>query len=627
MSEKPASSANDSAQRERQRWLIALWLAVPLAYLLVILLLASRVGIKDHDQHLVFHSLQYWNSRLFGIAKQWTPVMCGGLSMAADPQVPVFSLAMSLGYLVGPLAGIRLATVAYLAVGWLGTYLYAGLLTSDRHTRALAASLFIGNGFFAARLSEGHIPFLPFLAIPLALWTLHETTRRVQQTTSLALRTALVATVSLLLGAGASVALDGSPQTIAYAFPVLGVYVLTLAVARRSFAPLALAAGALLVALPLGAAYLLPMLSGQQASPRLTDDAFTNPLVLAYYLLIPGRGRVIPAPGGGHEYTLFIGPLLAWLAWRQRFRWRELVPTELARPWIATSAVALLLGVGSLTAIGLPRFLSPFDLLRPLPGFRSIGITGRFWFFLALPLALWCAVAVADYARSRVSRRRLAATMIAILALQIGFQIEGLASHLLESDAPTPVEMQGLFEGEAERIEVVEIGDTPQSKTITPRRAALDCYNNADFERPDLVPGNTLVRTAELAGAATPVEPLGLVGLFPTWSSILLRSSPAAATSPAPDAEVAITLNHAFHPFWTPSAGRVFRTPEGNLAIEVSSASLAHDGVLLRFRDEASDRGLVIAQRAWAIWLAAVAVLLPLTMRASRRHSRRALGL
>jgi len=50
---------------------------------------------------LVFHSLQYWNASMFGMAKQWTPLMCSGLSMAGEPQVPFMSLSMALSYMLG----------------------------------------------------------------------------------------------------------------------------------------------------------------------------------------------------------------------------------------------------------------------------------------------------------------------------------------------------------------------------------------------------------------------------------------------------------------------------------------------------------------------------------------------
>jgi hypothetical protein len=45
----------------------------------------GQTGPRDADQFLVFHSLQYWNATMFGLAKQWTPLICAGLSVAGEP--------------------------------------------------------------------------------------------------------------------------------------------------------------------------------------------------------------------------------------------------------------------------------------------------------------------------------------------------------------------------------------------------------------------------------------------------------------------------------------------------------------------------------------------------------------
>ena len=79
-----------------RRWLCALSLGIVAVYALFYVVFLSQSGPKDGDQYLVFHSLQYWNASMFGMAKQWTPLMCSGLSMAGEPQVPFMSLSMAL---------------------------------------------------------------------------------------------------------------------------------------------------------------------------------------------------------------------------------------------------------------------------------------------------------------------------------------------------------------------------------------------------------------------------------------------------------------------------------------------------------------------------------------------------
>ena len=106
-----------------RRWIEILTIAILLDFALTLGLLGNRIGSNDLDQFLVFHELQYWNSELFGGSKQWCPLMCSGISLAAEPQVPILSLSMLLGYATDPMWGIRMAIFAYLGVGWAGTFL------------------------------------------------------------------------------------------------------------------------------------------------------------------------------------------------------------------------------------------------------------------------------------------------------------------------------------------------------------------------------------------------------------------------------------------------------------------------------------------------------------------------
>src|SRR5258708_12667487 len=83
-------------------WLMVLSMAIIMIYGVFFITFLGQTGPRDADQFLVFHSLQYWNATMFGLAKQWTPLMCAGLSMAGEPQIPFMSLSMCLTYLLGP---------------------------------------------------------------------------------------------------------------------------------------------------------------------------------------------------------------------------------------------------------------------------------------------------------------------------------------------------------------------------------------------------------------------------------------------------------------------------------------------------------------------------------------------
>lgn len=573
------------------RWLRAFWIGIPAAYGLLLLIGWDRVGVEDHDLFLALHSLQYWNARLFGLVKQWTPVLCGGFSLAGDPQVPVLSLPMLLGYLAGPLAGIRLATVVYLAVGWVGGWLYSGLFVEKREGRCLVASLFVGNGFFVCRLSYGHISFLPFLALPLVLWVLHRAVRKEEPILDRRIETGL----SILgLAVVLALAVDGSPVAILHLLIWCGIYALALSWVTRRPEPAVLFGAAVVGAIALDAVYLLPMVAAQEGFPRLRPDTFTNPLLALWFMILPIRGRLLPAPTNGHELSVFVGPIVVWLVWKHR-RWlRTRVPRELGIPLLVTSIAALWLGMGSLAAIGVPRVLSPFDWLRDLPGFRSMGVTGRYWGFLALPLALLGAAALFR-AASQEARGRFRVLAVLLFLFQFSFQLATIAEHLWFAPEHIPVEIEGMYDG-GERLHFVESGDRAQALLVTPIRCVVDCYNEHDFVRPPMKLGDDLVVRVERIGA--PIAPTGHVtGIFVDWSTIRLHA-------PALDAGHSrgtwtLTLNQAFHPSWRSGAGVATAGPEGRLVLESVPTDALGRGIELRFHEETSVSGLAISRVGW----------------------------
>ena len=154
-----------------RRWLLALSGGIGLVYLTLFLTLLRKVGPTDQDQFLVFHELQYWNSSFFGMAKQWTPLMCGGLSLAAEPQVPFMSLSMILAYVAGPFWALKAATVLYFIAGWFGTYQYAGLWLGKPEPRSSPHPCSLVTGFSLPVWYEP-FQFHPFLTLPLLLWML-----------------------------------------------------------------------------------------------------------------------------------------------------------------------------------------------------------------------------------------------------------------------------------------------------------------------------------------------------------------------------------------------------------------------------------------------------------------------
>ena len=602
-----------------RHWSRALTVAIPAAYGVALLVFAHRIGTADYDQFLVFHELQYWNATLFGLAKQWTPVMCSGLSLAGEPQVPFASLPMLLGYVLGPLWGIVAGNIAFFAIGWIGAYLYAGLWVTPKARRALTASLFIGNGFFICRLVHGHLDFMPFAALPLALWVIHRAVEPANEEGA-GLRSILAIA---WLGVLFTLVIDGSPVAIIHWLFWIAIYSAVLSYVRRSAAPLLTFIAACGITSVLDAGYLWPMLQAQSDFPRLTQDTFTGPWSLPWFMLIPMRGKVLPANGTGIELSVFIGPVLFYLIWRYRRVLLEELPRELRLPLLVVSVVSIWLGMGSLRVAHLPVWLSPFDWLRPLPGFRSIGITGRYWGFLALPLSMLAASALWRYAHTEMPTRRSAALIASAFLIQMGFQGESLLAAWWPSHAVPEVALEGMFDGKLERIATVMNPGTSadphmQGEVISPVRAVTNCYDMDNFTRAEVTNGNNLIKAVH-TDATTEVP---LDGGFVTWNRIRLLT----AAAPEDGATVAnlgsmlhIELNQAYHTAWRSTSCTVERGPKDNLVASCPVEKLAAGPVDLVFSEPVSDLGARVSLKA-ALVLGVSISLLTLVALAPRRR-------
>ena len=609
--------ANQAHTGVARRWIAAYALGIPLAYGALFAAFLFRVGGHDHDQILTFYQLQHWNLSLFGFTRQWSPVMCGGISLAADPHVPFASAGVLGSYLAGPFWGLRAAMVAYFAVGWLGAYLYAGLLSRLPLTRALAASLFIGNGFFFARYAEGHLEIMCFLALPAALWAIHGGDARHGRA-----RGSAWVLRALALGAGMALVVDGSPHAVVHFVPWVIVYAAVLSGVERSLRAIGLVAAALAVVAFADAGYLWPVLQTQQEFPRLTRDVFTNPVQLVWFLLVPTTGALFRNVFLGYEYTLWIGPIVAVALLRSRRAVARALPRSVAVPLAVTAAVFLVLGLGSLVTLGWPRAFSPFDLLRTLPGLRSVKVTARYWGFLALPLGVLGGLAMARFAGEAAAHRWVRVMLACGLVLQLGFQVATIAPSMMTSRryeaAPIPEGFRARRDTPGENtgvvVEFVEAGTTPQGAVMTPSRGVIDCYNLGDFIRPPMRPGRDLVQQAFLDGR--PVNTPMFQGRFLTWSQIVFDRR-----SEVPRGRWRLVLNQAYNRHWRTSEGQVLRSPEGHLVVEWTTQPEPQGLPQLVFEDEVSTLGARVSLVSWVLLLTVFAVAGTVRLRRSRHGS------
>jgi hypothetical protein len=459
--------------------------------------------------------------------------------------------------------------------------------------------MFIGNGFFICRIAYGHMDFLPFLTLPLALWALHQSLDvAVAPNPNRVLRLALLV---LLMAAAVSIGIDGSPVSIIHLLVWIALYALVLSVIVRSPRPLVILALALGLATFLSAGYLWPMLEAQAAFPRRTPDTFTNPLALAWFALLPLRGKLItPATGNGHELSVFVGPVVGYAIWRFRATITDSIPRQIKWPLCIVSVICIWLGMGSLRVLHVPTLLSPYDWLRPLPGFRSLWVTGRFWGFLTLPLSLLGAAALTQFVTSDVAAKNKKIALGCAVALQFGFQIVTIYSlwsdgHPYRALEPAPFAAAG----ETIRYTLCD-RQHYQGEFIAPTQGVVNCYDNDDFIRVQFEPGAALLKMIETDDG----QPLAASAQasFISWNHIRVTIDAASVSQ-----SFIVVLNQAYNEHWSSRHCAVQKYTDGFLSMRCPTG-MARYAIDLSFEDALSTRAANISLIAWKLWAIALGV-------------------
>jgi len=583
--------------------------AIPLIYVVVYAAFLFREGDSDWDQMLSFHELSLWNSRLFGLAKHWNPLMRGGMSLAGDPQVPIFSPSMILARMIDPAAAIKISCLFFVLAGAVGAWLLARDLALDGMTAALAAAFFAGNGYIVSRLSHGHTVFLGTLGLPLWLWAARRSLPGRGEASARAGRRL----AWLILGGGVFFALstDGAPIALLLLLVWIGLDTAVLAWQKRSARPLLFFAGSVVVAFALDAIYYLPVVANAELFPRARAPVFLDPLLFLWFLLLPVRGKVLPAPANGHEFSVYIGPVLAYLLVAYRGRIFRAVASDDRRRFLLVSAVTFVLGLGAWRALG--RWLppGPFDILHEFPGFEAIGIPSRFWGYLALPLALACAVAVRGLEQETTPARPRRLLWLVLFAFTLGFQVISLAEPFLSTTGRLIVPHAALPRA-IHAIQNVPGPEGSQAELIGPTTDLIDAYNAHDYIQGEIAPGTALVLQArDSRGASIPV-----IAQWNGWSRIdveLPAGSPAGTR---------IVFNQNFHPLWSASLGLVTRNGAGNLSLRLHRPEAAGCAISLTFRDPSSILGSRVSAVSAVAFLCAVVMLFGFSLEPARARDR-----
>ncbi len=142
----------------------------------LLFLLNIRGDFVGHDYHYfiprLIDGLLFFRTQ--GLSIPWyTPSFCGGIPFYADPQSIFYSLPQFLALLLPPWEAVQISVVCFMIIGGVGMWLLLRrVINLSEFASYLGTLLFISNGFYAMRMSVGHVTYQAFMTAPLLLFAL-----------------------------------------------------------------------------------------------------------------------------------------------------------------------------------------------------------------------------------------------------------------------------------------------------------------------------------------------------------------------------------------------------------------------------------------------------------------------
>jgi len=187
----------------------------------------TKDGFLGHDYSFILPNLlagHYWYLKNGWFEIPWfLPSFCGGFPFYADLSVPWFSLPQLITFYQGPLAAIQISFVSYAIFGFAGMYSLLRLgYRCSRSASALAATLFMFNGFYSGRMIVGHMTFQAVMLTPLVATAIICAAKKPLHISKFIFLVALVAFSFALMAEGGAAQL--LPIVITSILILIGVY-------------------------------------------------------------------------------------------------------------------------------------------------------------------------------------------------------------------------------------------------------------------------------------------------------------------------------------------------------------------------------------------------------------------
>ena len=524
--------------------------------------LCFLIGPFDYNHLTTYYELawRFWADAP-GLP-QYNPYFCGGRTLGADPQVPIFHPILLLVAAFGPAAALKFEMLAALALGTWGLWQWLALWKLEVPNRLWAALLFLCGGFTVARFMVGHVTLSFYFLAPLYFYLSYRFCERGRD------RWVILSSLCILF----VYCTFYKPNFLIYALPTLVFEAALRSALARSWAPLC----GLLIPTAVGglasAVTLLPAAEYFAQFPRTFDSApkWVPPSTFFISLLLPLKA--IPAAWYGspfmqrHEYSVFLGPIALFFAccasrrsWPHRNEKLALLGFAIFSFWM---------GLGFTGSLDLRYAYSWFHGVWP--GFESVRVPVRFWFGAYLALAVFSALGF----RWPASRRWQALlVVVGLIPLLANAAVNLSKVPLFSSDAQWNPNRQ--FPTTVRQVHADP--DLPYAP-VRAGMGVIECVENLEALRSPILREDDMLSYRASA-------PVTLQAKFVDWNRIQVTGSTTAAT------DVAFNFNH--HPFWTwtGTGATIASTPHDPMTLSVRGSFEGE----LHFRQPKVATGLAIS--------------------------------
>jgi dephospho-CoA kinase len=548
--------------------------AVLVAYLITSGVLGFQIGPYDYNHLSAYYEIAYrfwqWGQTH---SMQWVagfnPYLCGGRTLAADPQTPVYHPILLLVGALGPVWALRLEMLVVFFLGTVGLIRWLRWYGLTNEQVAWGALLYTAGGAVVAKFLVGHVTLDFYFLYP---WMFYLSYRACDARGQRAYRFyAIYAAVFVYAGLY-------KPNFVVYGLLPLLVEAILRSILRRSVRPLLLLVAATCISGLVQSASALPAMDFFTRFPRAREHAFVWAPTYAFFsnLILPLK--TIPKALYGdflylpHEATLFIGPV-AFL-----FALVGISRSPRKPEWQALAGMAFFC---FLLGLGFRRhefaLFSPFSWFEGIwPGFSSIRVPVRFWFGAFVFFILLSARGF----RLGGQSKRLAVWVLGVLPLVV-FSFYHLGKTVAGQESALGFPRQYGVDFTQQNIEDLN----RPLRSVQADVGAIECVPNMEIAQArDLHPGSLL----QTEGAKDSHNK------WKDWSHAQIQANAVAGQV------VRFNLNHSPYWKWSGSPAAIVSRPGERLALAPKGADLAGE---LRFEDPLVRTGLVLSAIGWALLL------------------------